>query len=94
MYVSCSERGIAVFQLKDGERLYASLLVLGRELVLRRILSDGCWEGGEGLGKEELTFALAIRREPHGQILRLAYSLAAYSPSKSCPHKEHTQSLD
>lgn len=25
MNVSCSERGIAVFQLKEGERLYASL---------------------------------------------------------------------
>ncbi len=27
MYVSCSERGIAVFQLKEGERLYASLFI-------------------------------------------------------------------
>lgn len=28
MYVSCSERGIAVFQLKEGERLYASLFII------------------------------------------------------------------
>ena len=33
MYVSCSDRGIAVFQLKEGERLYASLFIFGRVSV-------------------------------------------------------------
>lgn len=40
MYVSCSERGIAVFQLKEGERLYASLFIILRESVFRQMLSD------------------------------------------------------
>lgn len=92
MYVSCSERGIAVFQLKEGERLYASLVVFRQESVSHQILGDGWWEG-RGRGGF-LTFALAIRHEPHGRILRLACSLAACFPSRSCPHKEHTRLLD
>lgn len=34
MNVSCSERGIAVFQLNEGERLYASLFIFWKRVIV------------------------------------------------------------
>src|SRR3569833_428091 len=96
MYVSCSSRGMAVFQLNEGERFYASLeREREREVVSvpsspSHLFLPSLPLLGHPLSskllerkrKEKLTSATATRHAPPSRTPRPAARQAACSPSR------------